>query len=104
MKEIFFFLVICIVVSSCSSYNFAKKYYAPSILFHENKFSSEFDVLEVLIHEKDGKTFKATNPRIDNNEFISTIHPIKNYIILENLKSSLNAEKIKKDIKKFMFF
>ena len=101
MKEIFFFLVICIVVSSCSSYNFAKKYYAPSILFHENKFSSEFDVLEVLIHEKDGKTFKATNPRIDNNEFISTIHPIKNYIILENLKSSLNAKKIRENKKRY---
>lgn len=101
MKKTFFFLVICIVVSSCASYNFAKKYYAPSTLFHENKFSSEFDVLEVLIHDKDGKTFKATDPKIDNNEFVSTIHPIKNYIILENLKSSLNAEKIRENKKRY---
>ena len=101
MKKTFFFLVICIVVSSCTSYNFAKKHYSPSTLFHESKFSSELDVLEVLIHEKDGKTFKATNPKIDNNEFISTIHPIKNYIILENLKSSLNAKKIRENKKRY---
>ena len=99
MKKIFSFLIICIVVSSCKSYNFAKKHYAPSTLFHENKFSSELDILEVLIHDKDGKTFRATEPKVDSNIFISNIHPIKNYILFDNLKPSLNSKKTR-DYKK----